>query len=108
MSRAIETASERVFVVSPRPTRQGICETCSHAAYCMFARDGAQPVWHCEEFESPGPAGDNGRSAVLAAAEEDVENEEDGFDGLCGFCADRANCVCRTPGTAVQHCEEYC
>jgi hypothetical protein len=110
MSRAIETTGERVFVVSPRPTRQGICETCTHAAYCMFAKDGTQPVWHCEEFESPRAAADNGRPAALALAEEEAEPEEadfGGLSGLCAFCTERGSCVCRTPGTVVQHCEEY-
>ena len=110
MSRTIDTAGERVFVVSPRRTPQGICGTCAHAAYCMFAKDRTQPVWHCEEFEPPRAAADNGWRAAQAPAEEDAAPEVADFGGpggLCAFCTDRGCCVCAAPGTTVQHCEEY-
>jgi hypothetical protein len=90
-----------------RGKRQGLCQTCKHAEYCIYIRNDGPPVLQCEEFEVDG--GPEAESLDVHANEStrpDVTSEKR-LLGLCSNCEHRDTCRFPKPEGGVWHCEEY-
>ena len=114
MGRAQSLARRGVEAPVETGKHPGLCTTCVHDATCTFWRDPAQPVVHCEEFESVvrveaefdrRPVLVRVRASSARGDSEDVAPSR--AKGLCRTCAHRDTCTFPASEAGVWHCEEY-
>jgi len=109
MPRTIDEKTKtatKEFITSPIAAEVGICSTCNHAPECVNLKAAGQPIWFCDQFDAYIPPSPESKPVSVPATAAPSPNG--GEEGLCQHCANRAQCVNRTPGTAIWHCEEYC
>ncbi|HEB83500.1 MAG TPA: hypothetical protein ENI92_00720 [Bacteroidetes bacterium] len=88
---------------------KGLCMTCNHAGTCSYLARADGPIWHCEEFDDSGPAGNESANPVPPALEADPQpaGTNEGPLGICSNCAHLADCTFPKPPGGVWYCEEY-
>jgi hypothetical protein len=83
-----------------------LCVTCMNKSSCMYIKNGAGPVYHCEEFENYPFRPEEVSSNPLNPAKKKTE-EILVFYGLCKNCGNRMTCMNASPERIIWHCEEY-
>jgi len=95
-----------------KETLQGLCMTCTYEQTCALNEGGHSTLLFCEEFDhrlEPISIAAKKITDILDRAypDDDLNNEDDHYKGLCINCEDRGECKNANSSSGVWHCEQY-